>query len=46
MLRSTAALLLLLAFAIVGFAWRTVLQVRRYGDAGWRFPGVGRLADV
>lgn len=47
MLRSTLALVLLIAFALVGFVWRTVLQVRRYGDTGWRFvPGRNLSAAV
>ena len=41
MLRPTAALLLLVVFGAVGFGWRTVVQVRRHGDTGWRFERTG-----
>ena len=41
MLRSTFALVSVLAFALVGFGWRTLLQVRRHGDSGWRFERTG-----
>lgn len=45
MLRPAVALALLVAFAAVGFGWRTVVQVRRHGDTGWRFQrsGVDRV---
>jgi protein-S-isoprenylcysteine O-methyltransferase Ste14 len=41
MLRSTFALASVLVFALVGFGWRTLLQVRRHGDSGWRFDRQG-----
>ena len=41
MLRPAVALVLLVAFAALGFGWRTVLQVRRHGDSGWRFERSG-----
>lgn len=41
MLRSLAALVLLVAFTLVGIGWRTLLQVRRHGDTGWRFDRSG-----
>lgn len=41
MVRSLAALALLVAFTLVGFGWRTLLQVRRHGDTGWRFDRSG-----
>ncbi len=40
-LRSLASLVLLVAFTLVGFGWRTLLQVRRHGDTGWRFSRSG-----
>ncbi|CAN5525681.1 isoprenylcysteine carboxylmethyltransferase family protein [soil metagenome] len=41
MLRSTASLVLIVAFSLVGFGWRTLVQVRRHGDTGWRFDRTG-----
>lgn len=41
MLRATLALVLLVAFTLVGFGWRTLVQVRRHGDTGWRFDRTG-----
>jgi protein-S-isoprenylcysteine O-methyltransferase Ste14 len=41
MVRSTFALAAVLVFAAVGFGWRTVVQVRRHGDTGWRFQRSG-----
>lgn len=41
MVRSTVTLLLLVAFVLAGFGWRTLVQVRRYGDTGWRFDRTG-----
>ncbi len=41
MLRPVIALVLLVAFAVLGFGWRTVVQVRRHGDTGWRFDRTG-----
>jgi protein-S-isoprenylcysteine O-methyltransferase Ste14 len=41
MTRAVAALVLLVAFTAAGFGWRTVVQVRRHGDTGWRFSRTG-----
>ncbi|HEX7134133.1 MAG TPA: isoprenylcysteine carboxylmethyltransferase family protein [Iamia sp.] len=41
MTRALAALVLLVVFTGAGFGWRTVVQVRRYGDTGWRFSRRG-----
>lgn len=41
MTRPVVALVLLVAFTAVGFGWRTVAQVRRHGDTGWRFSRSG-----
>lgn len=41
MTRAALALALLVAFAVLGFGWRTVIQVRRHGDTGWRFARTG-----
>lgn len=41
MSRAPAALVLLVAFTLMGFGWRTVVQVRRHGDTGWRFTRTG-----
>lgn len=45
MVRSAVALVLLVVFVALGFGWRTVLQMRRHGDSGWRFErsGVDRV---
>ncbi len=41
MTRPLLALVLFLVFTMVGFGWRTVVQVRRHGDSGWRFSRSG-----
>lgn len=41
MTRAVAALVLVVAFTAAGFGWRTVVQVRRHGDTGWRFSRTG-----
>lgn len=41
MARPALALALFLAFTAVGFGWRTVVQLRRHGDTGWRFSRSG-----
>jgi protein-S-isoprenylcysteine O-methyltransferase Ste14 len=41
MTRAHAALVLLVAFTAAGFGWRTVVQVRRHADSGWRFTRTG-----
>lgn len=41
MVRPALALALLLAFTVVGFGWRTAVQLRRHGDSGWRFDRTG-----
>lgn len=41
MTRAVAALVLLVAFTAAGFGWRTVVQIRRHGDTGWRFTRTG-----
>ncbi|HEU5148986.1 MAG TPA: isoprenylcysteine carboxylmethyltransferase family protein [Iamia sp.] len=41
MTRTVVALVLLVAFTAAGFGWRTVVQVRRHGDTGWRFSRTG-----
>lgn len=41
MTRPVLALVLFLAFTAAGFGWRTVVQVRRHGDSGWRFSRSG-----
>lgn len=41
MTRPVLALVLLVAFSAAGFGWRTVAQVRRHGDTGWRFTRTG-----
>lgn len=41
MSRPALALLLLAVFTVLGFGWRTVVQVRRHGDTGWRFSRTG-----
>lgn len=41
MSRSALALVLVVAFTLVGFGWRTLVQLRRHGDAGWRFDRTG-----
>lgn len=47
MVRTSAALLLLVAFAAVTFGWRTWVQVRRHGDTGWRMAlGGGPVAVI
>jgi hypothetical protein len=38
------ALVLDLAFLISAFGIRTVVQLRRTGDSGWRLGGAHRLA--
>ncbi len=45
MARPVIALVLLVVFTAAGFGWRTVVQVRRHGDTGWRFSrsGVDRV---
>lgn len=40
-IRPAVALVLLVAFAALGFGWRTVVQVRRHGETGWRFSRSG-----
>lgn len=45
MTRSLFALSAWSLFALVAFGWRTVVQLRRHGDAGWRIrPGGGVVA--
>jgi protein-S-isoprenylcysteine O-methyltransferase Ste14 len=47
MFRSVLAITLWSLFALVAFGWRTYVQVRRHGDAGWRMrPGGGPVAVV
>lgn len=41
MLRSAVALALVVTFSLVGFGWRTAVQIRRHGDSGWRFDRQG-----
>lgn len=41
MVRPVIALALFVAFTAAGFGWRTVVQVRRHGDSGWRFTRSG-----
>ncbi|HMJ77610.1 MAG TPA: isoprenylcysteine carboxylmethyltransferase family protein [Iamia sp.] len=41
MTRAAVALALLVLFGAVGFGWRTVVQLRRHGDTGWRFTRTG-----
>ena len=41
MTRTAVALVLLVVFGAVGFGWRTVVQVRRHGDTGWRLSRTG-----
>jgi len=41
MSRAAVALVLLAAFLLAGFGWRTLVQVRRHGDTGWRFERSG-----
>lgn len=41
MTRPAVTLALLLAFCAAGFGWRTLVQVRRHGDTGWRFARSG-----
>jgi hypothetical protein len=48
-MRSQVALLLYSAFALSGFAARTLTHRRRYRDSGWRFSrasGLGVIAHV
>jgi protein-S-isoprenylcysteine O-methyltransferase Ste14 len=47
MARSTTALVLILAYAVFAFGWRSLLQWRRYGDTGLRLappPGLAPRA--
>lgn len=47
MLRSLLALTGWSLFALVAFGWRTLIQIRRHGDAGWRIrPGGGAVAVI
>lgn len=47
MSRPVLALVLWMVFAATAFGWRTVVQIRRYGDSGWRIrPGGGTVAVV
>lgn len=50
MSRPLLALVLWLVFAGIAFGWRTVMQVRRYGDSGWRFsrdaPTLERIVQL
>ena len=47
MVRATTSLILLVAFGLVAFGWRTVIQVRRHGDTGWRLrPDSDPIARV
>lgn len=50
MSRPLLALILWLVFAAIAFGWRTVVQVRRYGDSGWRFsrdaPALERIVQL
>lgn len=39
--RPALALVLLVVFTAAGFGWRTLVQVRRHGDSGWRFTRTG-----
>jgi protein-S-isoprenylcysteine O-methyltransferase Ste14 len=41
MTRPAVAVVLLVAFTAMGFGWRTVVQLRRHGDSGWRFSRTG-----
>lgn len=41
MSRPVLALVLLALFTALGFGWRTVVQVRRHGDTGWRLTRTG-----
>ncbi|QYG93432.1 isoprenylcysteine carboxylmethyltransferase family protein [Iamia sp. SCSIO 61187] len=41
MTRPALALVSLVVFTVLGFGWRTVVQVRRHGDTGWRFSRTG-----
>lgn len=41
MTRPLLALVLFVVFTAAGFGWRTVMQVRRHGDTGWRFSRSG-----
>lgn len=42
---AAAALVLFVAFVALAFGWRTLVQVRRHGDTGWRFrvEGIDRV---
>lgn len=47
MFRSLLALTAWSVFALVAFGWRTFVQIRRHGDAGWRIrPGGGAVAVI
>ena len=50
MSRPLISLALWLVFAGIAFGWRTVMQVRRYGDSGWRFsrdaPTLERIVQL
>ena len=41
MTRTAAAVALLVVFTALGFGWRTVVQLRRHGDTGWRLSRTG-----